>query len=92
MTNNAFVQALAERMNMDVEEVSAMADQFVNTFMNEVLVGNVVSIQGFGNFEVKEKAERKMYNPATKTFKVIPSKKTLGFKMSATLKGRINQN
>ena len=92
MTNKVFIQSLAKRMNLDEDEVAVLADNFVSTFVQEVVTGGLVSIQGFGNFELKEKAERKMYNPTTKTFKVIPSKKTLGFKMSATLKNRINNN
>jgi len=91
MTNKTFVQSLAERLGMNETEVSVLTEQFVDIFVKEVLDGNLVSVQGFGNFEIKEKAERKMYNPTTKTFKVIPGKKALGFKMSATLKGRINK-
>lgn len=92
MTNKTFIQSLAQRLNMDEAEVEEMTEQFVGTFVQEVLKGGLVSVQGFGNFEMKEKAERKMYNPSTKTFKVIPGKNVLGFKMSATLKSRINNN
>lgn len=91
MTNKTFVQSLAERLGMGEEEVAVMTEQFVGTFVQEVSAGNLVSVQGFGNFELKEKAERKMYNPTTKSFKIIPGKSVLGFKMSATLKNRINK-
>ena len=91
MTHKTFIQSLAQRLEMDEEEAVLLADQYVGIFMNEVQASGLVSIQGFGNFEIKEKAERKMYNPSTKTFKIIPSKKVLGFKMSATLKSRINK-
>lgn len=91
MTNKTFVQSLAGRLGMSEDEVTVLTEQFVGTFVDEVLSGSLVSIQGFGNFEIKEKAERKMYNPTTKSYKVIPGKKVLGFKMSATLKSRINK-
>lgn len=91
MTNKTFVQSLAGRLGMSEDEVAVLTEQFVGTFVDEVLSGSLVSIQGFGNFEIKEKAERKMYNPTTKSYKVIPGKKVLGFKMSATLKSRINK-
>lgn len=90
MTNKAFVQSLAEKLEMDETETAVLVSEFVDVFVNEVMSGNLVSVQGFGNFEIKEKAERKMYNPTTKTFKLIPGKKVLGYKMSATLKTRIN--
>lgn len=92
MTNKTFVQSLAKRLDMDEDEANALSDKFVNTFVQQVLEGDTLSVQGFGNFELKVKAERKMYNPTTKTFKIIPSKRVLGFKMSATLKSRINNN
>lgn len=92
MTNKTFVQSLAKRLDMDEDEANALSDKFVNTFVQQVLEGDTLSVQGFGNFELKVKAERKMYNPTTKTFKIIPSKSVLGFKMSATLKSRINNN
>lgn len=90
MTNKTFIQSLAERLDMDEDEVAGMTKLFVGTFMQKVQDGNLVSVQGFGNFEVKTKAERKMYNPTTKSFTIIPSKSVMGFKMSATLKSRIN--
>ena len=42
------------------------------------------------NFEKKEKAERKIYNPASKEFKVVPCKVVANFKMSPVLKDKIN--
>jgi len=90
MTNKTFVQSLAEKLEMDEAKAAILADQFVDVFVKEVMSGSLVSVQGFGNFEIKEKAERKMYNPTTKSFKVIPGKSVLGYKMSATLKTRIN--
>lgn len=90
MTHNAFIRSLAQRLEIDEDQTSTMADQFVDTIVREVQLHGQVSIQGFGNFEIKEKAERKMFNPTTKTYKVIPSKRVLGFKMTAKLKNRIN--
>lgn len=90
MTNTDFIRSLSEKMEMPETQVESLVSQFVNVFVKEVSTGRVVSVQGFGNFESREKAERKMYNPTTKSFKIIPKKVTLGFKMSATLKDRIN--
>lgn len=90
MTHKTFIQALAKRLNMDDEKVATLTEQYVETFVKEVQTNGVVSVQGFGNFVLKEKAERKMYNPSTKTYKVIPSKTVLGFKMGAKLKNLIN--
>lgn len=90
MTHKAFIHSLAQRLEIGEGEAAVLTEQYVATFVKELQASGLVSIQGFGNFEVKEKSERKMYNPTTKTYKIIPSKKVFGFKMSAKLKNRIN--
>jgi len=90
MTNTDFLKRLSEKTDMTVEQLEPMVEQFVSAFARELATGKVVSVQGFGNFESREKAERKMYNPTTKSYKIIPKKVTLNFKMSATLKEKIN--
>ncbi len=92
MTNEVFISKLSEKTDMTGEQLETMIEQFIGAFSRELSTGKVVSVQGFGNFETREKAERKMYNPTTKSFKIIPKKVALNFKMSATLKDKINSN
>ena len=90
MTNAEFIHELSSKMDMTEEQTNAYVGQFVGVFVSEVASGHVVSVQGFGNFESREKAERKMYNPSTKSFKIIPKKVVLNFKMGGALKEKIN--
>ncbi len=50
--------------------------------------GNMVSVQGFGNFEVKKKAERISVNPATKQRMLVPPKLVLAFKPAISMKDK----
>lgn len=50
--------------------------------------GNVVSVQGFGNFEVKKKAERISVSPTTKQRMLVPPKLVLSFKPASSMKGK----
>lgn len=50
--------------------------------------GNVISIQGFGTFEVKKKIERISVNPVTKQRMLIPPKLILTYKPSSSLKDK----
>ena len=59
--------------------------------MEEIANGNSVTIQGFGSFEPREKASRRIYNPTSKTYLVVPSKTTLSYKMSVALKTQLNK-
>lgn len=52
----------------------------------ELQEGNVVTIQGFGTFEVKKKAECITVNPTTKQRMLVPPKLVLAYRPSGQLK------
>ena len=56
--------------------------------MTRQLEGNIISIQGFGTFEVKKKAERISVNPTTKQRMLVPPKLVLTYKPSTLLKDK----
>lgn len=58
--------------------------------MTEQLVDeNVISIQGFGMFEVKKKLERVVVNPTTQQRMLVPPKLVVNFKPSPLLKEKM---
>lgn len=92
MNNRDFIDSMSRKMGMEEQQVAQLVESFVEVLANTMNSDKVVAVQGFGNFEKKEKAERKIYNPSTKTFKVIPSKQVVNFKMSPVLKEKINNS
>ena len=52
--------------------------------------GEDVLITGFGKFCVKEKKERKGWNPQTEEELVLRARRVVRFKSSETVKGRVN--
>ncbi len=90
MTNKEFIQALAQRTAVDVKGCVRLVDSLLNLMGGSLNEGKTVAVQGFGNLELKRKAERKMYNPVTKEFKTVPGKTVANYKMSPVLKDRIN--
>ncbi len=90
MTNKGFMKSLAERMELDKDTCSQLVSAFIGTFAASLNEDKSITVQGFGSFEQKRKAKRKMYNPITKTYKVIPSKTVLNYKMSPVLKDKVN--
>lgn len=88
MTQRELTERLAEKTKLDpnlVEQLQATCIDFIADTLAE---GNAISLQGFGNFELKEKSARKMFNPTTKQYKVIPAKWTVGFRPSPVLKDK----
>lgn len=86
MTQRELTERLAEKTKLDpnlVEQLQTACIDFITDALGE---GNAISLQGFGNFELKEKSARKMFNPTTKQYNVIPAKWTVGFRPSPVLK------
>ena len=91
MTNRKFIDQMAASLSTDADELQTHIDTFTTIFMGQIKDGNSITVKGFGTFEPREKAARKMYNPTTRSFNVVPAKSTIGFKPSAQLKDATNK-
>jgi len=89
MNNQELTAKLVEKTGLSAAEVAKFQAACIEKVLDEIAQGNTVSFQGFGNFELKEKAQRKMYNPTKKEFNVIPARQTVGFRPSTVLKEKI---
>jgi nucleoid DNA-binding protein len=90
MTNRKFIDQMAASLNTDADILQTQVGDFIDIFLSQIKEGKSIAVKGFGVFEPKEKATRKVYNPTTRTFNVIPAKATIGFKTSAQLKDATN--
>ena len=72
------------------DEVKELSASLIQVLLGEIANGNSVTIHGLGVFVPSEKASRKMFNPTSKTYIVVPPKTTLCYKMSAALKDKLN--
>ena len=74
------------RLNLPADEAEQYFDAVVSTIKEQLLKGNTVAIQGFGQFEPKKKNERISVNPASGERMLVPPKLSLTFKPSNVLK------
>ncbi len=89
MTNKELKASVKKKTGLSSKTVDGLMKAFVNT-MNDTLNGGCsVNFKGFGIFELAERQERKVFNPMTKKYKVIPKKKTAKFKPSSVLKNTL---
>jgi len=91
MTNKEFLEKVSQKTNLEMDKVKDMSSSLVGAVLEGIAEGNSVTIQGFGSFEPRVKASRRIYNPTTKTYLVVPEKTTLSYKMSAALKSQLNK-
>lgn len=91
MTNKEFINALAERNNIQPREAQKLVDHLTEVMGGFLSEGDNITIQGFGNYEVKKKSERIIVNPTTKQRQLIPPKLAVAFKPSTVLKEKIKK-
>ena len=90
MTKIEIVGKIVDQLGFSKKEASDHLEA-VFTIMKQTLAsGEDIKISGFGNFEVKQKNDRRGRNPQTGEAITIESRKILTYKVSSLLKNRIN--
>lgn len=88
MNNKEFLGSISADLNISMKEAERLVEVMAECVADSVDEEQMLSIQGFGNFEVKKKAERVVVNPTSKKRLLIPPKLVLNFKASPILKDK----
>jgi DNA-binding protein HU-beta len=72
------------------KEAVVVLDTVFNALKEELVAGNDVTVHQFGTFKVKERKERKGFNPKTQEPITIAATKSVTFKPSASIKEGLN--
>ncbi|MDR0658052.1 MAG: HU family DNA-binding protein [Mediterranea sp.] len=86
MNNKEFITELSRKLGISAAETTQTIESFLSGLTEELQNGKSVTIQGFGSFEVKKKAERISVNPATQERMLVPPKLVLSYRPGNTLK------
>ena len=89
MNNKDYITRMAAKLEMNTKDVQKLSTSFITELADSMDDNSILSIQGFGNFEVKKKLERIVINPTTKQKMLVPPKLAFSFKPSATLKDKL---
>ena len=89
MNNKEFITELAKRTGNSAKDTSSLMAGFVAEITAQLEEEATISINSFGNFEVKKKLERVVVNPSTKQRMLVPPKMVLSFKPSSLLKEKL---
>jgi len=84
-----FIAAVAEKSELTKKDADKAVNAMIEVITDTLKAGDKVQIMGFGNFEVKERAERAGINPATKQPITIAASKSPVFKAGKALKDSI---
>ena len=80
---------MGSRVGVGAKEAEHLVGSFVEMLADVLTEGTVLSVQSFGNFEVKKKLERVVVNPQTKERMLIPPKLSMSYKPSSLLKEKM---
>lgn len=86
MYKSDFIDAIANRTLKKDADVKTIIDAALTIITEQLAAGSSVTIQGFGTFEVREKAATTARNPRTGEKVSVPAKKVPAFKPAKSLK------
>ncbi|CAH2031253.1 integration host factor subunit alpha [Trichlorobacter ammonificans] len=90
MTKADIVERVHQRIGLSKKESAEMVEMVFGIIKNTLESGDKIKIAGFGNFVVKQKADRRGRNPQTGEAITINARRILTFKPSQVLKSAIN--
>ena len=90
MTKIDIVERVHEKIGFSKKESAEMVESVLEIVKATLESDENVKISGFGNFQVKQKKDRRGRNPQTGETITIESRRILSFKASALLKKAIN--
>ena len=90
MTKADIVEKIHQKIGFMKKESAEIVESVFSILKNTLESGEKIKIAGFGNFVVKQKADRRGRNPQTGDTITINARRILTFKPSQVLKSAIN--
>ena len=91
MKNKELVTELAARMGWTAQEVAETLSVLSSVVSSRLVDNDTRYLQGFGQFEVKKKAERISVNPSNGKRYLFPPKLVPVFKPGTTVKNKLKE-
>ncbi len=92
VTRDAIARAIKRETGVNIKKASELFDHILSVISDAVKEDKTVALRLFGSFSSRQKGQRIGRNPKTMQEAIVPARKTVRFKVSPTLKKRINDN
>ena len=90
MKKSEMIEAIASTTGLSKSDVEKVFIATFDLFIVELVIGNKVSVAGFGVFIISDRAAREGRNPQTGATIQIAASKSVGFKAGTALKDAVN--
>lgn len=91
MTKADLVEMLFNRMGINKRDAKDMVDAFFDEIRTALESGRTVKLSGFGNFQLRDKAQRPGRNPKTGEEIAITARRVVTFHASQKLKEAVGK-
>jgi len=91
MNKTDLINAIAEQANLSKADAGRSLEAFINTIETTLKAGDVITLVGFGTFQVKARAARTGRNPQTVQEITIAAANVPSFKAGKGLKDAVNK-
>jgi DNA-binding protein HU-beta len=91
MKNKELIKELSNRLNWTSGEVSEVISNMSHLISTRLANGDIVYLEGFGQFETRKKGERVSVNPANGRRYLVPPKLVPVFKPGVTVKTQLKE-
>ena len=91
MTKADIFEKVSEVLGLKKKDSAELVEAVFSLIKSTLESGEKLKIAGFGNFEVKQKADRRGRNPQTGETITIEARRILSFKPSNVLRDAINK-
>ncbi len=90
MNKSDLLEKLSKKLSVSQRQCQIHLDAFISVLSEELVEGEGLLLQGFGNFQLWEQTPRTGRNPRTGTPCPIPPRNSVKFKPGKQLLKRIN--
>ncbi|MGN1104135.1 MAG: HU family DNA-binding protein [Candidatus Coproplasma sp.] len=90
MNKTELVKVVAEKAGMTQAVAADAVNAMVDVIVEKLIEGDEVAILGFGAFKVADRPARTARNPQTGETVEVPASKAVTFKVSKSLKEKLN--
>lgn len=89
LTKAEMAEHLFEKLDFSKKEAKEMVELFFEELRGSLEQGEQIKLSGFGNFDLRDKAERPGRNPKTGEDIPISARRVVTFKAGQKLKARV---
>lgn len=85
MNKESIIKEISKNTSLTQKECKLCLEAFIDVVNNSLRCGDMVTLKGFGRFDVRTRKSRIVVNPITKQKIIVPNKNVVKFNASKSI-------